>query len=89
MPLFPALGRELLGLYNVLPEKCLLGVPGSHHTVYANDVTYGGGLMSSRIGLTSGGAGGESQPGKQEAMSMDFPPGKILDIENCVNLCGW
>ena len=89
MPLLPALGRELIGLYNVLPDKCLLGVAGSHQTVYANDATYGGGLMSSRIGLTSAGAGGESQPGEQEAMSMDFPPGKILDIENYVNLCGW
>lgn len=65
MPLLPAPGRELLGLYSVLPDKYLLGVPGSHQTVYANDVTYGGGLMSSRIGLTSGGAGGEGQPSKQ------------------------
>ena len=65
MPLLPALGRKLLGLFNVLSDKCLLGVHGSHQTVYANNVTYGGGLKSSRIGLTSGGAGGEAQPGKQ------------------------
>lgn len=89
LPLLPALGRKLLGLYNVLSDKCLfLGIHGSHQTVYANDVTYGGGLKSSRIKRLLESAKSESI--RQETMqSMEFHSRKILDIENCVNLCGW